>query len=462
MIITTLFSRGTAFERGQVEVKLMPGIPHLHIVGLPDASMRESGVRLKSALKSAGFLWPRGHQIIVNLRPAHVRKQSAGIDLAVALGVLAATNQLSGALAERLEDAVVYGELGLDGRVFAPDDVDRAMRVRPGDLLLTGAVGTAVRGGRWLELADLRAREVTARERTCDWREHLIRPTLPAIDLAAPAFLALWLAAHLELSVLVAGPQGSGKSTWARALHAVSPAPRRADALVRATLFGDEALTLPWRPLEQPHHTATPLALIGGGRPLRPGVISRAHGGVLIMDEFLEFAPTVLEALREPLEDGFIELARTGVRERLPAGFQLVATSNLCPCGELNPDERTACAYSRTRCRQVCTRLSGPVLDRFDLLVPSHEWLRGEDPRPLAELPALLARLDRFRTGRGPETKETGAGPAGLSHRRRRAIARVARGLADFDESARVDVTHVQRAHSLVVAPMENLRKVFG
>ena len=463
MIITTLFSRGTSFERGEVEVKLMPGIPHLHIVGLPDQSMREIGVRLKSALKSGGYQWPRGHQIIVNLRPAHVRKHSAGVDLAVALGVLHATRQLRPEIVRTLDHAVVYGEFALDGRVFAPADVDRALGNLGAGTLLTGVVGDGVREGRWLELDHLTAVAPVARERSFDWRQDLERPTPPDIGLSPPAFEALWLAAHLELSVLVAGPQGSGKSTWARALHAVSRPPRRSHIRARAALFGAEDPALRWRPLERPHHTASTIAIVGGGRPLQPGVVSRAHGGVLIMDEFLEFHPHVLEALREPLEDGVIEVARAGARERWPARFQLVATTNLCPCGELNPVARTACRFSLSRCRLICQRLSGPLLDRFDLLVPSHEWLGGEPPIALAEMPALLARLDRFACARGerntPAMFESGAGH---SHRRRRAIERVARGLADYDESPDVDFTHRQRAHALVVSPMENLRKVFG
>ncbi|MBX3023255.1 MAG: ATP-binding protein [Bdellovibrionales bacterium] len=465
MIVSTLFRHGGRFELGEVEVKLLPGIPQLHVVGLPDASMRECGIKLKSALRSCGFAWPQGHQIVVNLRPSYLRKHSSGVDLAVALGVLALTNQLSKALHTELKKSVVYGEIALNGRVFAPNDIARALRATGGRVLLTGKVEEKIRDGRWSELSDLHAIEVQRHRRVFDWQKHWIEPSVSDVTMHESAALALALAVHMNLNVLVAGPQGSGKTTWARALYSLTPPPELSLMLELADMFGDEVLEKRWRPLEQPHHSTTPQAMIGGGNPILPGVISRAHGGLLIMDEFLEFPSNVLESLREPMESGVVEIARQGVRQRWPARFQLVATTNLCLCGRLKPEGAVSCGYSLIRCRSVCMRLSGPLMDRFDLLLFSHEWLKRQGRKvSSAEVKSWIERMRRFAATRGTEpTKEPDwLGDLELSHRRTRSLLRVARGLADLEGSVRVLDSHLQRASKLVITPMETLKRLFA
>lgn len=463
MTVKTLFQQNGKLELGDVEVKLLPGIPQLHIVGLPDASIRECGIKLKSAMRSCGLEWPTGHQIVVSLRPMGARKGGAGVDLAIALAYMAVTDQLPPGLRELASNQIVYGEVALNGDVCAPADLASALRFAGDRPVLTGGLQREVREGRWWEIARLNQDTPVAREKVFDWENYWRRPELPSLQLHEKAARLLLLSVHMRLSVLVAGPQGSGKTTWARLLHAMMPPPETPQMHELAEMFGDEALDTRWRPLEQPHHTITPQAMIGGGLPIVPGVISRAHGGLLLMDEFLEFHPYVLESLREPVESGFVELARKGSRERFPAEFQLIGTTNLCPCGKLNPNGRRSCTYNLIRCRSVCARLSGPILDRFDLLALSHEWTARESVSPM-DLLARLEELREFALKRGemPENPPHWTGEVGLSHRRRKSIWKVARGLADLEASEKVTSKHVTDAFDLVVTPMLKLREVFA
>ncbi len=464
MRVRTLFQQQGEFSFGEVEIKLLPGIPILQVVGQPDAHIRECGVKLKSALRSCGFLWPKGHQIVVNLRPSYFRKSSAGIDLAIALGFLALTKQISKDILPALIKSVVYGEVGLDGRVFAPPDLARALAFAPH--LITGEADESVRDGTWSSLATLNQPELKVNRRAFDWQNYWQAPPLMALDLHSRALSELWLAAHMRLNVLVAGPQGSGKSTWAKAAYSLSPAPCAEQMAELQDMFGNSVLENAWRPFEQPHHSITPLAMIGGGVPIVPGVISRAHGGVLVMDEFLEFNAQVLEALREPMQNGSVEHARCGERARFSANFQLLATTNLCPCGklDLSPDRPHACSRSLTHCRSVCARLSGPIMDRFDMVVFSHSWLRKGKRHTMEEAKKIVERLTAFAKARGPITQRvpTWVDDLEVSHRRRNALMRVARGLADFESSCEVKSHHYHEAFLRVEAPMNAIRQLFA
>ena len=461
MKIKTLFRCGSTFEPGEVEVHLMPGIPHLHIVGLPDASMRESGIRLKAALRSCRLRWPRGHQVVVNLRPASLRKSSAGIDLAIALGFLGKTGQLGQELRQSvLDGAVVYGEVTLGGDVVAPPDLALALSSVQGGQLLTGQWEGGRLHGEWWEVLRLGQSLAKSRVEILEPEVFWRRPEPPPFDLHPEAAELLAVVALSEAHVLVAGPQGSGKSTWARQLFALTSPPSEG-------VFGEvhPNLQRTWRPLEEPHHSATVQAMIGGGAPLKPGAVSRAHGGMLILDEFLEFHPRVIEALREPLETGQIEIARRDEARSFPARFQLVATTNLCPCGQLSPQYRPGCGRSLLRCRSVCERLSGPLLDRFDLLIFSHTWLKGRAGQvPWAEVYGRVEQARSYRKERGvvrdilPDWSQD----LGLSHRRGRSLLRLARAFADLDRSLSISLAHWQRASKLCIGPMTDLARLFG
>jgi magnesium chelatase family protein len=316
-------------------------------------------------------------------------------------------------------------------------------------------------------LDSLSADECRAVERRFDWAAHWEAPALPEFSLPQAAAEALGVAVHAGLNVLVAGPQGSGKTTWAKMLYALSAPPDVPKMFERADLFQEDELALRWRPLEQPHHSITPQAMVGGCAPVRPGVISRAHGGVLIMDEFLQFPSTVLESLREPMETGWIEIARRGERHRLRADFQLIATTNLCPCGKLAPElEELICRRGVHYCRSVCSRLSGPILDRFDLLVFSEGWLAQDVPRM-----SLLEVAEQVRRAREFSSERSGLWPLKLpenlqrlpvSHRRKQSMLRVARGLADLALSERPRPSHFERAEVLTMNPMDRLARLFA
>lgn len=269
MIVKTLFQHNSSFALGEVEIKLLPGIPLLHVVGQPDSHIRECGVKLKSALRSCDLEWPQGHQVVVNLRPSYYRKSSSGVDLAIALGFLACTGQLSEILLKRLSDTVVYGELTLDGRVFAPLDLPSALKVAVHPLI-TGEAAAEIREGAWLTLTRLCDQDVRIVTRQFAWDDSWRRPEFDSIEFHPLAAESLCLAAHTGVNVLVAGPQGSGKSTWAKALHALTPPPEAAAMSELHAMFGEVALASGWRPFENPHHTITPLAMIGGGTPLLP------------------------------------------------------------------------------------------------------------------------------------------------------------------------------------------------
>lgn len=464
MIVKTIFNHSGLWEPGEIEIHLLPGIPTLHVVGLPDAQIKESGIKLKSALKTCGFTWPKGHQIIVNLRPNHFRKKSAGVELGIALGFLAKSGQLSPDLREAVARSCVYGEVALDGRVIAPHDLPLALRAAGDMEVLTGVVPDSVREGLWSEMDNLRADQVTRRQRFFNWQEFWRRPPEMELQIHPQAARALLLATHMKLHVLLAGPQGTGKSTWAKILYSLTEPPDPDLFLEREDLIGREELR--WRPLEQPHHSITPLAMVGGGYPIAPGVISRAHGGILLMDEFLEFDPSVLENLREPLENGRVEIARKGAREVIPARFQLVATTNLCPCGKAAPKISYQCPnVFRRKCTSVVHRLSGPLLDRFDMLVFTQDWFDREPKPYLAkELRARLVELKAFAKARGevPVEAPSWLDQMPLNHRRRAAVVKVARGLADLKGSEAVKSEHFSQAVELVVNPITELDELFA
>jgi magnesium chelatase family protein len=233
-------------------------------------------------------------------------------------------------------------------------------------------------------------------------------------------------------------------------------------------MFGEDILEARWRPLEAPHHSITPQAMVGGGSPIFPGVISRAHGGFLVMDEFLEYHPMVLEALREPIESGYIIHARRGDRLRFPANFQLIATSNLCPCGKLNPVPNATihrdCRIRLNRCASVLRRLSGPIMDRFDILQITNSWLHRGERISWLKIRDTVDAARAFRQQRGvvKDILPDWLRDLGHSHRRSQSLLRVARALADLRESPAIESTDFQQAYERVVVPMEALRQYFA
>ncbi|HEX5514735.1 MAG TPA: YifB family Mg chelatase-like AAA ATPase [Gammaproteobacteria bacterium] len=363
-----------------VEVHLANGLPALSIVGLPEAAVRESKDRVRSALITCGFEFPN-RRITVNLAPADLPKEGGRFDLPIALGILKASGQLKADL-----DAYEFaGELGLDGSL------------RPVAGVLPMAVHTRAAGRRLIVPACSAAEGALVHAETFGAR-HLLEvcshlavtaPLVPAAppavttvdtayDLAEvkgqqPAKRALEVAAAGGHSLLLVGPPGTGKSMLAARLPGILPPMTEAERLEAAAIASvSEQGFRPdqWghRPLRTPHHSSSDVALIGGGVRPKPGEISLAHHGVLFLDELPEFGRRALEALREPLETGRVAISRAAARVEYPARFQLVAAMNPCPCGFFgDPDGRCRCTTEQVD--RYRNRLSGPLLDRIDLIV---------------------------------------------------------------------------------------------
>ena len=385
MSLATVLSRaqnGLTADLVTVEVHLAPGLPGLNIVGLPEAAVREAKDRVKAALQTCGYQFPN-RRMTCNLAPADLPKEGGRFDLAIALGILAASNQIPDV---SLKDLEVLGELSLSGEIrpvrgalpaalkaaqagralLVPEanaaEAALASNVRVHVAQHLGALCTALHAGELITASSAASPSSTP-----------VGADLSEVRGQHQAKRALEIAAAGGHSMLMIGPPGAGKSMLASRLPGLLPPLREDEAIEIAAIAsvsqaGFDVSRWAQRPYRAPHHTASGVALVGGGSTPKPGEITLAHLGVLFLDELPEFDRSVLEVLREPLETGQITVSRAARQSDFPARFQLIAAMNPCPCGYLG-DASGKCRCTPDQVSRYRGKISGPLLDRIDLQV---------------------------------------------------------------------------------------------
>ena len=466
---------GLDARRVEVEAHLQRGVPAFTIVGLADRACQEAKERVRSGIASAELEWPL-RRITINLAPAGLRKEGSGFDLPIALALLAASRQIP---SDRLAGHAAIGELALDGRVrpvtgtlAAAEGARRAGLVR---LLCAAdsAPEAALAGVEPIPLRHLAEAVSYLRGQTepptyvppsngrPKGRDH---PDLSDVRGQERARRALEIAAAGSHNLLLGGPPGTGKTMLARRLPGILPPLSDGEALEVTRIHSVTGLLRPGHPLvseppfRAPHHSASAAAIVGGGPGPRPGEASLAHRGVLLLDELPEFVRPALEALRQPLEDGVVSVARAGGQALFPARFQLVATMNLCPCGARG-DAAAECSCSPQRLGAFRDKLSRALLDRFDLVVTvprprSEELAAGpsEASAPVRDrvvsARTLLRESVPRRSREADELLSLAVDRLALSGRGRARVGRVARTIAALAGADQVEPEHVGEALS--------------
>jgi magnesium chelatase family protein len=487
---------GVDAYRVEVEVDITSGLPSFSTVGLPEASVKESRERVKSAIANSGFLFP-DDRITVNLAPADIKKDGTGFDLPIALGILAATGIVP---QDALGRYLVLGELSLDGRVKpVKGSLPMAIAARQ-----SGYPAIIVPGDNGREASVIGEIEVLPVQNLSQVVGFLrgVAPIVPErVDIKAifekegefevdyaevrgqeHVKRGLEIAAAGGHNLIMIGPPGSGKTMLAKRLPTILPPITFAEAIETTKVYSvvgmlekDQAL-ITRRPFRSPHHTISDAGLIGGGHFPRPGEVSLAHHGVLFLDELPEFKKHVLEVLRQPLEDMKVTISRAASALTYPASFMLVAAMNPCPCGYLG-DAKHACRCTYPQIHRYRSRISGPLLDRIDIhvevpAVPYTELLDETQAEPSAAIRGRVARARGVQSERFARTRifcnaqmasrhirghcridaasrrllESAIDKLGLSARAHNRVLKIARTIADLEGTENIGAGHIAEA----------------
>ena len=473
-----------------VEISMSGSIPGISIIGRANTALQEARARIRCALRSSGFEVPR-RAITVNLAPGDIPKQGSGFDFPIAVAILVASGQIP---SSGIDDCMFVGELSLDGSLRPViGSVAYQILARDMGVSLVGApsddcvVFAGSHQGVVHRLSDMRQGIDGAVHAVPQFDQDLSHPDdlLDFGDVVGQdvAKRGIAIAAAGELGMLMVGSPGSGKSMLAQRMVTILPPITddvRQEALCIHSVVDEplDGLLAGNRPFRAPHHSISTAGLVGGGRPVRPGEISLAHGGVLFLDELAEFPNTVLQQLRQPMEQGTVRLVRADGSYEFPCSFQFLAASNPCPCGFLG-DREVACKCSDAAIEKYQAKLRGPLADRIDIVVdvarpPADLLMRGEEGLSTADLIGVVETGRRFREARrdrhcdtthalrsdsldsavasfdlDPSASDVVLNLADRTHMTGRGIVRlcrIARTIADIDESFVVSKSHVLEA----------------